>query len=1069
MPATAIGARLSLLGPPVLRADGAETPLPRDKRLHLLAFLAVHGDWVDRDRLADLFWPRATGGASRRNLRQLLVRVREGAWPEGLLDALDVDRQRMRWPLATDVEDFVKAAERGDRAAALDAYRGSFLAGAGSYDETPFAEWVELERQKLHFTWRDVILARATELAAAGRPEEATVLLERLLALDDLDEEALTAFMRLCAADGRPAQAMRAYRGFRQRLDREMGLAPASPTALLADEIESTARMAAANESTAAAVERRTMPAPGTRLIGRDLELAELAHLLSDPHRRLVTVLGPGGAGKTRLALEVARELAPSFPGGALFVELEAAGEAQDLGAVIAAAAGVRLGTEDDAFDQIARSFGSERRLVVLDAFEHLVAGAGRLTRLLRACPGLVIVVTSRIRLDIAAEYVVQLGGLSVPIAGTPDEEASAYDAVVLFIERARRVHPAFDPPAAAVGAIVRICRLLGGLPLGIELASAWVRVMDPAEIATEIERDLDFLHGSGRDVNVRHLSIRACFEASWRLLSPSEQEALSRVSVFEGGFGRDAASFVAGAGIALLAALVDKSLLRVDDVNRFDGHALVLQFAAERFAASSARTAVRDRHATYFLDLAESARRGLAGPQQAAWNARLEREHRNLESAAGWYLGEGADAERALRLCASLWRFWWARGYARAGRDLLHTALAMPGSERAPSRGDALSAAGMLSWALGDPEVAERHLSAAMSAHERTGDLQGMARSLNGLCNVATERCDYATATTHLLASLELWRATDSRDGIATAIGNLGSLARLQGDFVEARRLMEESLALERELGAPGPVALTLRNLGHVALSLGDLGAAAEWFAESKSVAEDVGDQWTLALALSGEGSLALAHRDDDAARQAFERSLTLRRAAADTSGVGYMLVHLAGIDVRAGDHAGAAERLAEARGALDAAEDPRGLAAVTRAEADLAHATGDHPAFRARLAAALEQSVALGDRQGIAACLERAAVDETARRPRVAAQLFGSAEALRDLLGIPLVGHELAVHQESVLVRGRHPDHDEAWADGRTAAVEPAVATALQNLRSTVGAAARGDDPPATVAPEA
>ncbi|NIP18555.1 MAG: hypothetical protein GWM87_10630, partial [Xanthomonadales bacterium] len=400
------------------------------------------------------------------------------------------------------------------------------------------------------------------------------------------------------------------------------------------------------------AVQRRhNLPVQPTPFVGREAELAELARLLGDPDVRLLTVLGAGGMGKTRLALEAAAAQLDNFQHGVYFVPLASLQSAEAIVPTVAEALGFRFHEGGEPRQQLLNYLRSKNKLILLDNFEHLLAcperghsvrsrrdGLGLVSDVLETAPDVKILSTSRARLNVQGEHLFHLAGMDFPDWETP-EDALHYSAVKLFLQSARRVRPGFELAAADLRHVARICRLVGGMPLGILLAAGWLEMLAPAEIAAEISQSLDFLETDLRDVPERQRSMRAVFDHSWSLLTEREREVFQGLSVFRGGFTRQAAQQVTGASLRELMALVNKSLLQRDPRGRYEIHELLRQYAAEKLEGSEVAEGVRQRHADFYLALAEEAEPELEGAEPAVWLSQLDAEQGNLRAALAWSL----------------------------------------------------------------------------------------------------------------------------------------------------------------------------------------------------------------------------------------------------------------------------------------------------------------------------------------------------------------------------------------------------------------------------------------------
>jgi predicted ATPase/DNA-binding SARP family transcriptional activator len=1037
---------LRLLGGPTLVVGDASLVFSADKRHALLAYLAWRGDWVSRDRLADLFWTQATTSVAKQNLRRLLGRVRALPWLHGL----EVERNRLRWLVPTDLERFraAVAGERWDEALAL--YGGPFARALSGYEDNEFASWLAHEREHWHSLWRDVTFRHAARLADSGQRQRAADLLRRLLDHDGLDEDALGAYLEVAGQAGDQRAALDIYARFRRTLRRELGLAPTAATQRRAEALERLEPPATETRSRAAAGPPTGVPAPTSSFVGRDAELAEITRLLAQPACRVLTLTGPGGVGKTRLAMQAATALASRYPRGVAFVEVETVASETALMEAIAAGLGLPLGDTDDQLDEVARHVGDTRVLLVLDAFEHLVAAAASLASLTSRCANLQVLVTSRVRLPLALGWTLPIEGLAWPSQTVSLDVAGGYDAVALFGDRARRVDPRFALGPDDLPHVTEICRLVQGSPLGIELAAVWVRVLGCADILQELRADLDFLSAPIVGGEERNASVRAAFEHSWALLTPPERLSLRRLGVFRGGFDREAAASVADTSVALLAALVDKSLLRVSADKRYEIHALLRQFAREKLAQDrddEART--HAAHGAFFLSLTERAEPLLNGAQREAWLRRLDLEYENARAALA-HASTSRDPEIGLRLASSLWRYWWLRGRYREGRAYLEQALAQaqaatPGTAHAK----ALGGIGVLAWAQTEYDLARTCFERSLAMRRELGDELGVVDMLNNLGILAHELGAYGQARAHYRAALAADRRLGERAGEATVLGNLGSLALDEGDLDAAHAAYGESLALCRALADRWGVADRLIGLGTIELRRGRDARALARFEESVAIARSLGDEARVGFAIRGAGRVAIARGDWAAARAAFDESLAIARTSGDRRAEAYSLQGLGLAALGRAELGEATAALEEALALHGATSDLQGSASTLHGLGRLELARGDADSAGQRFAQGLAL-LARGERSVDVAHLLEGLAEVAALRNHDARALclLGAAERLREQLGSALPARD-GTHLASVVtsLRRRHPRAraDDPWDRGRGLDLERAVREAL------------------------
>ena len=688
------------------------------------------------------------------------------------------------------------------------------------------------------------------------------------------------------------------------------------------------------------------LPAQVTAFVGREREVAEAKRRLEEPGLRLLTLTGPGGTGKTRLALRVADDLVDHYQDGVWFVPLAPIASAGRVASAIAEAIGVRESPGEPVAESLRAFLRSRCLLLVLDNFEHVVDAAPLVASLIAGAPGLQVLATSRTPLRIAGEHELPVEPLGVPArdSGIRLDKALAAEAVQLFVDRARAVRPDFALTEHNAGVVVAICRRLDGLPLAIELAAARMRLLSPEAILSRLDSRLTLLTGGGRDRPERQQTLRAAIAWSHDLLDASEQALFRRLAVFAGGWTLEAAesvvNAVAGPDLSVidcLGALQDNSLIRLADGDgatpapdpRFAMLQTIQEFAQEQLVASGESDALHAAHAACFAALADAAEPHLTGRSARTWLDRLETEQDNLRAALAW-LREQGDAERAVRLAGAQWRFWWLRGHIDEGREELGAALALAepnGGTTTTARAAALDGAGVLAETQGDYDSAHALHEQALAISRERNDRAGVARSLGNLGVVAFDRRQDDRAAALLEESLALARDIGNDALIATALNDLGRVAFERGEFGRAESLYQESLVLRRRIGSESDIARALNNLGGVALHMDAFSQAANLFGESLDLYREVGDPWGAAGALSG---LALATRslgDAATATALFAESLGLFRETGDARNSALALLGLADTEKLSSELEASGRHYREALAGFHATNDPPGM----------------------------------------------------------------------------------------------------------------------------------------------
>lgn len=872
------------------------------KAASLVKLLAIApGHRLHREQMMNLLWPDLRKQAASNNLRRVLHFARKALDPaEGSRYLVSQDESLVLCPggsLWVDVEAFEEAVATARRSRDPAAYRVAIELFAGDLlPDDRYERWAESRRQELQVTFISLL----TELAGLyeGREEygRAIETLQRALSEDPTNEEAHTQLMRHYALTRRQGEALAQYERLREAFSSWLGTEPGAATRALRDEIAAggfrPSQQAAPAREEPQQAGKQNLPAARTTFVGREREMVEVKRMLA--MTSLLTLTGTGGCGKTRLALEVGRDLVGTYPDGVWLVELAPLFEEALLSQQLAATLGVREQPGRSLMENLLDALRYKEMLLILDNCEHLIGAAARLANaLLDICPRLRVLATSREPLGVRGELSWLVPSLSVPGNQQPLTigELQGYDSARLFADRASIKHSGFELTSENAQAVAQVCARLEGIPLAIELAAARVGVLSAAQISERLDHSLKVLTEGDRTADHRHKTFRAALDWSHELLGEPEQVLLRRLSAFAGGFTLEAAETVgAGGGVEeedvleVLSHLVGKSLVVAEESwergARYRLLEPIRQYAEEKLRVSREVEAVGRRHAGFFLALAEEAEPELSGPQQAEWLDRLETEHDNFRAALSWALERKIDV--GLRMAGALCRFWYTRDYLSEGREYLEAAT-KTGTIPVTVRAKALAGLGWIAEPQGDYERARVAYEESLKLYRSSHDKRGGASTLGDLGSLALDRGDYEQATSLLEESLNLHRELGSKDEVVGVLDCLGVLASAKGDREQSISFFSEALAVSRETGNVRRTATSLGNLGITMLVHGDLEQATVMLEESLVLFRHIGDNSNIAIGLMYLALAALTRGDHERVQALSEGSLKLLQRAQD------------------------------------------------------------------------------------------------------------------------------------------------------------------------------------------
>lgn len=916
-----------LLGSPEVRRDGQLLAGFRSAKAQaLLYYLAVRGQPVMRATLVGLLWADQAEEQARSNLNQTLSNLRKV-----MGEALESSRQTVALAQeqiqALDVRDLSAAARQAqtlDTTALLTAaslYRGELLEGLLVRDAAEFDIWLQTERERMRDAAITLLVEAARRGAQASDPVAGEQALRLLLRIEPWRESAHRQLMLLLVRSGARDAALSQYAACRAALAAALDVEPDAETERLhaairsgeiGPDLQTGVQPGRVSESPPHPAERSSdtrspaithagvktkpegpphnLPSQSTPFVGRARELADVVQCLADPHCRLLTLVGPGGIGKSRLAQQAAlhvlhdKALAERFADGIFFVPLAAVDAFSGVLAAVAEAVGLLLYDQTPAEQQIRSFLAHKCMLIVLDNLEQLLSGdeAERvlawLSDLLAATQKVTLLATTREGVGLQEAWFYPLDGLLLPaqvaeesawaaMNGMGDPDLPQADAVQLFVQSARRAKVGFSL-STTQDAVARICRLVDGVPLAIELAAAWLKVLTAEQVAAELARSLDILTTRHQNVPLRHRSMRAVYASSWQLLAPPLQAVLRQLALCRGGFGLEAAGQIAGASLFDLATLVEKSLLRQAENGRYEMHELLRQYTVEQVAEHGEMEAMRRRHADYYLNLLQRRGAALTGAAQRQALNELAEEQENLHVAWQWAVGAG-EWQRVEKALAALYNFMQVRSSYWEGKelfDLAATALSAPSHPLTPSSLWVRIRArqGAFIFYLGQYDAAVLLVEESLAQARSLALGADEAFALNLLGQIAGWQGAHEQARIYLQESLAICRRLADRAGRANALHKLAQIDGSVGDYAAARLHAQESLDLCRQVGRPDWIGYALDVLGWVTLCLGDYEACTQHYTASLHHFREIGDRLGIALALGGLGSVEWARGGD-------------------------------------------------------------------------------------------------------------------------------------------------------------------------------------------------------------
>jgi predicted ATPase/DNA-binding SARP family transcriptional activator/Tfp pilus assembly protein PilF len=951
---------LYLFGTPRVQIDGTSVDIGRRKASALLAYLALTNQPHNRDALAALLWPEYDQAGARTALRQALKALKTalgGNWVEanwetirlGCDDSLWIDVEHFRGRLAQcrthdHAEDDVCKLCLSPLNEAAEIYRDHFLAGFTLSDSPDFDEWQFYQAEQLRSNLTTALDRLVRGYTTQNEFQAAISHAHRLLTLDPLHEPAYCYLMQLYARMNQRQNALRQYEEC-QRALAELSIAPQPATTQLYEAIragEILPQVASDGVQIVAQLpiaRRSHLPQPATPFVGRDAELAQIRDQLDNPNCRLLTLVGIGGIGKSRLAIQAAQGKTEQFKHGVHFVSLAALTSHELLASAIALTLRFSFQDGNSPKIQLLNYLVEKEILLVLDNFEHILDAADLVMEILAGAPHVKILATSRERLQLQEEWLLPIGGMDYPQAQAT-EPIEAHGAIRLFVQSVQRVQGKFSLAENSL-AVTRICQLVEGMPLALELAAGWLWTMSCEQVADQIQNNLDFLETSLRNIPERHRSLHAVFDHSWNLLTEPERAGLVKLAVFRSGFTLEATEAIAEISRRMLDSLAQKSLIRRDGSDRYNIHEMLRQYLAQKLHNTpDMETRTQDRHCAYYADFLHLREQRLQRDDLTSARDEIQLEIDNIRAAWNWMalLGKHGEGETAFIALDQFYLLqgWYTEGIAayanalqqfdranttpherfraqllaRQGWFYLLLNQWTPGEEclqQSLSLARVLGAVPDIVFALNrlgygalrqtDYEKATILLEESIAICETTRLTQELSFALNALAQVLEKQSRYDEAVQRFQASLAFARESASLFSIGESLIGLGNVLMARGDYAGARQQFEETLITYRKLGDPYLIAQSLNRLGWASFRQGTYGEAKPRFEQAFSIYREIGNRHGMANALNALGSLAIAEETYEEARQFLEESVAIYREIGIKGGIAVASSNLAGV----------------------------------------------------------------------------------------------------------------------------------------------------------------------------
>lgn len=963
---------IRLLGSFEVTCDGVPVKFPTRTAESLLTYLVLHPDIAHRrERLAGLLWPETDESRARSNLRHTLFRLRKAIGddhfvsdkvtikfvpgPQYLLDTAQLELAES------------ETISSEDLALRVSVYKGELLSGF-------YEEWVTLERERVQVLFENRMQELLDRMVMEGKWREVRKWGEFWIAHGYSPEPAYRSLMMAYAALGDLSGMANIYQRCVDDLRSELSVEPSAETNYLYK------RLSRGEWVPKVLVDHpvHDLPTPPTPFVGRDEELIEIKGRLHEPECRILTLVGIGGIGKSRLALKLAFDMIDEFKNGVFFIPLTSVESPGLLLPTIAESIGFQLAGEVPPREQLLGYLHEKETLLIFDNFEHLLDSAELLSSVIAHSPKVKILTTSRERLNLRGEWLVEVMGLPAPMADET-ENLLQYDVVQLFLQSAKRIDSDFSLGELDQHHLVRICQMVGGMPLAIELAASWVRMLSLGEIADELEKGIDFLSSSLRDLPERHKSIQVVFDTSWQLLTDQEKVVFKKLSVFRSGFGRRAAERVGDASLVMLSSFVDKMFLHKTSVDRYEVQGLLRQYALAKLKEQPEEEEVANfLHCDAFTDLLNVIEQDLRSSKRQTAIEEISLEIDNIRAAWSWAVDVG-EVQQFLKCLESLWLYYDTRGWFPEGHDAFSRATeALQRRMQANIDQDIelvlaqlLSRRAWFAWRLGKYQEAMRSAEQGLSLARALKVKEELAFTLNLLGTINRAQGLYPEARKYCEESLSIWKETGNRWGAAIALFNLGQISHALGEYGEVDQPYRQGLEILKDTTYQYGATFSMDSLGGLVTALSNLKEAKELCLESLAIRRELNDQWGIASCLDRLGAVLSGLYEYQNAEEACQESLEIKRGIGDRRGMSTSLSNLAHVKYLLEDYP-------QARGYCEGAlairrelGDRRGIASSLDMLGNITSKLKDYQQAKIFCQECLEIRRELGEKAGIASAL--------------------------------------------------------------------------------------------------